>query len=515
MKSHLVRRLGVMAAGASLTLGALAPAAHADTTPSTTLGNTWLKGELVDNLQPNQYGPDYGLSIDAAFTALAAGDTTTAVAIRDAVAAHIGDYITGEAFSDPGSTYAGPTAKALVLAERTGADPRSFGGVDLVARLEAQVQTSGGLRDTSTFGNFANTLGQAFAVEGLSVAGSAKAPAVRGFLLQQQCGAGFFRSDFDSATDTTCTTATAPVASVDATGLATAALVGGDATSTAAVNRAVTWLSGTAQQADGSFDPTGTATGVNANSTGLAGIALGAACAVPAADKAASAIRALQVPTTGLPGDRGAIALDAADAAAARATGVSTTAAVRDRYRRATAQAAPALTFDPAAAVTLTLTGPTAPVKAGSKQTLTISGASKGETVCLTTPTGTTRLVGTGAALSVPVTAPTSGVASYAATTGPGSTATTVTAAPRTVLKARTNGRKFARGARVKVKISGLTAGQKVVVKLRGKVVEKTRADGVNDKVTFRVSRGIKPGKATVKVKAGKAVDKIKVRIKR
>lgn len=514
MNTIYARRLGALTAGA-LAAGvlALAPtgAAVAATTPSPSSAGTWLKGELVDGLVPSQYGGgDYGLSIDAAFTALSVGDTATAATIRDAVAAQLPSYITGEDFGDTGSTYANATAKALVLAERTGGNPRSFGGIDLVARLESVVQPSGGLRDVSTYGDNANTLGQAFAVEGLTVAGSSKAASTRGFLLAQQCGAGFFRLDFDSETDRSCATASAHGASVDATGLAVTALVGGDAASTTATAKAVTWLTGV-QQADGSFSPDGTTPGINANATGLAGQAFGATCALAAANRAAAAVRGLQVPATSATvADRGAIALDAADRAAAQTGGISTEPAVRDRYRRATAQAAPALTSDPQAPATVTLTAPR-DVAAGSAQVLTIAGAAKGETVCLTTPTGTTRLVGTGSPLSVPVTAPATGSAAYAATTGPGSATASLTVG----VSARTNGTKFARGAKVKVKLTGLTTGQKIVVKVRGQKVKKTKADGTTDKVTFRVPRSLKPGKATIKITSGGQVEKIKVRIKR
>ena len=75
------------------------------------------------------------------FAELGTGNTAVAAQVRDAVAAHINDYITGEGFGDPGSTYAGPTAKALAYAQASGGTPTSFGGVNLVTRLESVVGT--------------------------------------------------------------------------------------------------------------------------------------------------------------------------------------------------------------------------------------------------------------------------------------------------------------------------------------------------------------------------------------
>ncbi len=121
---------------------------------------------------------DYGLSIDAGFAELSTGNTAVAGQIRDAVATHINDYITGEAFGDAGSTYAGPTAKALVFAQQSGGTPTSYGGVNLVTRLESVVSAERptGRRD-APFGDNANTIGQSFAARGLTTAGSTKAAA--------------------------------------------------------------------------------------------------------------------------------------------------------------------------------------------------------------------------------------------------------------------------------------------------------------------------------------------------
>ena len=95
-------------------------------------------------------------------------------------------------------TYAGPVAKAAVLAQATGAGgAASFGGVDLISRLESRVAgaapVAGRISDATTFDDYANTLGQAFAARALMSAGSTKASTVTSFLLKQQCSDGYFR----------------------------------------------------------------------------------------------------------------------------------------------------------------------------------------------------------------------------------------------------------------------------------------------------------------------------------
>src|SRR3954447_24900100 len=112
MISTTLRRLAVVAAGTALVLSGLtglaSSPASADQSPSGTSATTWLTGELTNGLfhfvVPNPPGADieyddYGLSIDAGFAELSAGNTAVATQVRDAVATHISDYITGEAFS--------------------------------------------------------------------------------------------------------------------------------------------------------------------------------------------------------------------------------------------------------------------------------------------------------------------------------------------------------------------------------------------------------------------------------
>ena len=110
----------------------------------------WVEAELADTggAFPFSFDPtqtDWGLTIDA-ILALNAGGRGTEPAATDAtagLAANINDYITGEAFGDVGSHYAGPIGKTMLAAAVQNADIHSFGGVDLEALSRAAMQTVG------------------------------------------------------------------------------------------------------------------------------------------------------------------------------------------------------------------------------------------------------------------------------------------------------------------------------------------------------------------------------------
>ncbi len=200
----LFRTAAVLAAGTMVvTMAGPAQAAPDDASAR------WLTRQLTDGLIHNdQFGDfefdDYGLTADTAFALAAIGGQPGAVRdIRTALAQHVDSWTTGVDF---GSTdvFAGSTAKAVVLAQTTGADPRAFGGVNLVARLTRRVSatapTVGRIQDKTAGQDFANTIGQAFAAQGLSVAGSGKADEAVRFLLQQQCSPGYFRLGFAAKT---------------------------------------------------------------------------------------------------------------------------------------------------------------------------------------------------------------------------------------------------------------------------------------------------------------------------
>jgi hypothetical protein len=457
--------------------------ASADPTPSAASSAGWLATQLTGGVVHNdQFGfDDFGLTTDVGLALAELGGQPAALAsVSGAMAAHVHDYI------EPGfgtDLSAGGTAKVLRLAQLTGGNPRAFGGVDLVSRLEALTGSNGRIADVTTTPadpDYANVIGQSFAVQGLTVAGSPEAASATAFLVSQQCSGGWFRLGFSpaAAADQSCNGA-GPAASpdTDVTALAVLALESRrtDPAASAAIAKAVAWLR-SVQLADGSFGG-GTMTDTpNTNSTGLAAAALGAECAVTAADKAADWVRGLQVPV-GQPGPLapsvGAVAYDPAARADGVANGITVNKA--DQWRRATSQASLGLVWDDTAPATVRVTGPAKFVKAGAAARVTITGAAAGERVCVTGPVETRAVIGTGGPLSVDVRTPRKGSAVVSATTGPGSSSVTLPTLAKQRLKPRLD-RTVERGQKVTVRIKGLGAKEKVRLFVDGRVVAKGKA---------------------------------------
>ena len=180
---NVLRSAAVVAAGAvvTATLAAPATAAPADR------GGEWLQGELTDGIIVNEtFDPDfrdYGLTADVGMAFAEIRQAAPLAEVSDALAAEVDSYTTGADFGAPDDVYAGPVAKLTVVAQVAGDDPRAYGGVDLVQRLNGRVATTapiaGRIEDRSDFGDFANTIGQAFAARGLARAGSGRADHVR------------------------------------------------------------------------------------------------------------------------------------------------------------------------------------------------------------------------------------------------------------------------------------------------------------------------------------------------
>jgi hypothetical protein len=503
--SHLSRRLGALVAASALTLSGLtllagpAQAAAADDRPKT-VGADWLAGQLTNGLMhnPNFGGfDDYGLSIDAGLALDAVGGHGTDVqAISTALAGAINSYVTGDDFGDTPSSYAGATAKAAVFAAAAGDDPTSYGGLDLVSRLEDRVASAapitGRIEDLSTFGtDYANTIGQAFAGDALDAASSTKAADALSYLLEQQCSAGYFRlfmTEDKTATDQTCEGGRASGASSpdpDATSTAIRMLLPQIDTSPAAaraVGKAEAWLLGH-QNADGSFGGGTSTSGANANSTGLAAWALGALGDSDAAASAAVWVRQHQADElascpNALSTQTGAIGYDDAGLASGRTSGI--TDATSDQWRRATSQALPALVYAPAGTQDLTLAGPTGYVRAGTTVTYHVHGAVPGDKVCITGVGAASRAAaGLDGAVAVPVALP-GGTANRTAVvsgrdTGTASVLIKVLGAKTlTVTPARFTKR---RGTRLHVVVSGLAPGEQVRLRFRGVTVRSGVAD--------------------------------------
>lgn len=353
---HLLRRGALVAATAvsALTAGLLAaPAAHAaDPTAGATAD--WLTTQLTSGVVHNDEWDydDYGLTIDVALAlqAVDAHDPTLAE-IDTALRGHVADY-TGYA----PEVYAGATAKLAVFVQSVGADPTTYGGTDLVKQLNKRVSTKtaikGRLQDKSQYGDYANVVGQAFAVRALKTAGTGKAGAALGFLLKQQCSEGYFRLNFKKSTTSrkqSCNAgnpATLSAPDTDATAVAVLQLQatkGKNLKTKKAIAKAVRWLKST-QKKHGAFGGGASTEAPNTNSTGLAGWALGVTGSCGAAQDAAEWVAKWQVLEDAAPltGELGAVAYDKAGWTAGQADGI--TDGTRDQWRRASAQAAPALT---------------------------------------------------------------------------------------------------------------------------------------------------------------------------
>lgn len=344
----------VSAGALALSLGTYAPADASRAGKAPARAGHWLAHQLTDGLVHNdQYSfDDYGLTAD---TALALreldGSQTALTEIGDALAQHVDSWTTGVDYGPDyaDDVYAGSVAKAAVLARAVGADPTSFGGVDLVDRLEGLVATEapvkGRIHDQGS-ADYANVIGQAFAVRALGRAHSAAYSKVRNFFLAQQCKAGYFRLDFAAAEapDQSCDGGDG-AADTDVTSIAVLSLKAlprserRSAKVRHAVHAAVVWLKGQ-QKANGAFGGGPTTKRANTNSTGLAGWAFGEAGKCGVAVKAATWVRKWQV-VGEVAGERGGIAYDRAGFRAAVSDGITTE--TRDQWRRATTQAAPAL----------------------------------------------------------------------------------------------------------------------------------------------------------------------------
>ncbi|GEP36806.1 hypothetical protein NPS01_04690 [Nocardioides psychrotolerans] len=528
MNSPILRRTVGLLATPALALGALAalpaaPSYAAEDPAPVTAGAAWLETQLTDGLvfNPNFGGfDDYGLSIDVALGLDAIGGHDPAVqAVTDAIAANLSSY-TSYPTGDSTHVLAGSMGKALALATSAGRDGNAFGGTDLVADLEAQVATEalidGRIQDTfdgtQPFeADFSNTIGQAFAVQGLDAEASALVDPATDFLLAQQCTEGFFRLNFAAADAPlqACDADPEAAPDTDVTALAVIALQSqtDDTDVQAAVTRATDWLAG-AQRDNGSFGGGTSTEAPNTNSTGLAGWALGTEGDTARAAEAATWVRRLQADDTapcasGLTPDNGAIAYDAAARNTARGEGI--TDAVEDQFRRASAQALPGLQWAPAEG-TGAVAVPNQRFFQQAGRSITVvsgGGLAPGDTVCVTR----------GRAVAARTTAGDDGQA-VARVTLPAGTAlrtfvlrsgeATVGSTTFQAVAAKKLGLKIAkvrvaRGAFDTVKVSGLARRESVRVFLRGKRVAAgtANAQGVLTK-RFKVTGNL--GKATLKV---------------
>lgn len=270
--------VAVAAAGALALTPAPAFAAPGADPQVTADAATWLAGRLAsDGTVVGSYEDkghtvtytDYGRTVDADLALLAArghddvlGRSLTSVEQPRSVAA----YTQGAPGDRAGAAYVGATAKLAFLVQATGGDPTTVGGVDLIAQLTSLETPAGRLADRSSFGDYANVFGHAFALLALQQSGRTPSDALVQGLLSAHCPDGSFPETYPKS-GTPCS------GSVDATGLVLQALVAVGQTSSSPAAAAVSWLRGR-QGSDGHFPGQ-----APVNSTGYAVLGLDAAAA--------------------------------------------------------------------------------------------------------------------------------------------------------------------------------------------------------------------------------------------
>ena len=526
--SH-VRRLGALIAASTLGLAGLtaaggpAQAATPDPRP-VTIGATWLVSQLTGGIFNGNCSYDCGSTLDAGFALDAVGEDAAVDAVATAVGPKIAngyavsqeyDFNPPYDFKQTG-IYAGALAKSIVFAQAAGVgNLTTWSGRDLLADLEGRVSVNAGIEgritDDSFYGNYANNIGQAFAVAALDTASSSKAGAALDFLLTQQCSEGYFRLN-PAALDAsdpgeTCDEGKAgddSPADPDTTSTAIRMLASqaGDPDVDDALDKAEAWLL-SVQRPDGSFGGGTSTESANTNSTGLAGWALGLLGNDAAAAEAAVWVRSHQADEPNacpnqLSGQTGALGYDDAAFAAGRADGI--TNLTKDQWRRSTAQALPALTWAPQAAAGFDIAGPSGYLEAGKAATFQVTGAAPGVQVCVS---------GVGAPRTVA--APAAGGFAAAVTMPAGTATRVVTASLRAgnsasqqvqVLGAKTLRVRPARdtvhrGARLRVVVRGLAPAEHVTLRYRGVTVRSGFAD-TEGRFVRRVRVGQTLGKARI-----------------
>jgi hypothetical protein len=453
---------------------------------------------------------ELGLTMDAAMSYVAVGGHAGTVAT---IKAALEPRIT-ETYDSFGTTYTGSAAKAAVYTKLVGGDPTDVDGTNLVTVVEDNTATdapiAGRIQNVNDSFGDTNTFGQAFAVRALAEAGSDKAADAEAFLLEQQCDAGFFRLNPTAdkeAEDQTCEGGIASEDSAPDTDATAIAMIQLEAlaTKSQAVTDALAdardWLL-SEQLADGSFGGGPTTSAPNANSTGLAGLALAGVGETAAAKAAAIWVRSLQADevgacTSALSTETGGLGYDAATVKAGRADGI--TPATLDRWLRTTAPVFAVLQYAPVATPNLDVSGPTAYVKGGSIVVFPISGVVPGDKVCVTA-LGIHRAVVAGAdgRTRVAFTMPngtghrTIGVADRKGNTA--SVRVDILGAKKLTVTVQNQ---ISRGAIVPVTVSGLAPGERVKVSWRGVTVRGGYAD-INGVFRTRFGVGTTLGNGTV-----------------
>uniref|UniRef100_UPI002FDBAA47 prenyltransferase/squalene oxidase repeat-containing protein n=1 Tax=Streptomyces sp. IBSBF 2435 TaxID=2903531 RepID=UPI002FDBAA47 len=281
------------------------PAAPAATAPDLAKGVAYLinRGDLIDgHYYESSSGQhtgfaDFGLTIDGVLALSATGGADDTLAGVTDFLQH-GKDGTGRGIDDwtlIGTSYAqgGSLAKEALAAQVTGADPRAYGGHDLIAALDGTVcaaaDTSAGCAAKGNYAYAASVFSQSLGVIVQIRAGeAARAAGPIAYLESLQKGDGSWPSLIPATGD----------GDVDSTAVAMMALdlVPGDAAAHA-VARGAAWLAGR-QLADGGFHG---AAGDSVNSAALAlqGLGLAAKTYAPQIAKARAFLAGEQNPDGG------------------------------------------------------------------------------------------------------------------------------------------------------------------------------------------------------------------------
>jgi hypothetical protein len=345
MSTFSASRRALVASVATLALGvapAVAPAAAVVVDRPEQRAENFLADEVRNKRIPNAFGrgADWGLTVDTIYLLAATGGKPRLLGRMGRVLADNASKYTTSIFGESVYRSAGATAKVAIAAAVLDRPVRNFGGVNYRKRLASFVRASGRLSDRNSDGSdYSSSLTQSLGVIAFSRSGTAPQRVVN-LLLDQQCRAGYFTQGITRGK--TCSQA-GGTPSIDSTAYAVQAMLAakeqGDARVPARrIDRAVRWLV-RVQAHNGAFSSDRTITTRNANSTGLAAVALADAGRDRAVRKARSFMRTLQVTAANAGRARsviGAVAYDRAALRDARRNGVSN----RDQFRRATAQGA-------------------------------------------------------------------------------------------------------------------------------------------------------------------------------
>lgn len=280
--------------------------------------------------------PDYGLTLDGviAMDAAGVGDYRS-----EQVTSYVKDHLSEYAGDGDNESYAGATAKALLVSLSQNITPKgTLGDANLVTRLKAlETPGTGRFSDRSNYGDYSNNIGQSLALVSLHKAGEALSYDSVAYLRQQQCTNGGFRLNPGTS---------ACVGDPDTTSFAVQGLLSAPQTTVTKnrISKAITFLK--SKMASNGGVKGGTSTEApNSNSTGLAVMAFDSTGYSTLAGKGRSFLISLRYGCAFPASMRGAIAYNASARSAQAAKGSAAT--LTDQDLRSTTQAVLGFTQTP------------------------------------------------------------------------------------------------------------------------------------------------------------------------